>query len=69
MAAVFGMDAGEIGADAGPRTIEAWDSMRHMNLVIALEEEFDVRFPDEEIEQLISLPLICLSLRELTAKA
>jgi acyl carrier protein len=69
MAMVFGVDAGDIGANAAPGTIEAWDSMRHMNLVIALEEEFGVRFGEDQIEQLISLPLICLTLRELTGQA
>jgi len=69
MAMVFGVAAHEIGANAAPGTIEAWDSMRHMNLVIALEEEFGVRFGEDQIEQLISLPLICLTLRELTGQA
>ena len=69
MAMVFGIAAKDIGANAAPGTIEAWDSMRHMNLVIALEEEFGVRFGEDQIEQLISLPLICLTLRELTGQA
>ena len=69
MAAVFGIDAAEIGPDAAPGTIEAWDSLRHMSLVIALEEEFGVRFTDADIEQMLSLPLICLTLRERTAGA
>jgi acyl carrier protein len=69
MAMVFGIDVKDIGANAAPGTIEAWDSMRHMNLVIALEEEFGVRFGEDQIEQLISLPLICLTLRELTGQA
>jgi acyl carrier protein len=65
MAAVFGVDQAAIGNDATPGTIAAWDSLRHMNLVLALEEEFDIRFPENEIEQLISFGLIELSLREL----
>lgn len=69
MAMVFGVDVKDIGANAAPGTVEAWDSMRHMNLVIALEEEFGVRFGEDQIEQLISLPLICLTLRELTGQA
>jgi acyl carrier protein len=69
MAMVFGVDVKDIAGNAAPGTIEAWDSMRHMNLVIALEEEFAVRFGEDQIEQLISLPLICLTLRELTGQA
>ena len=69
MAMVFGVSLREIGDNAAPGTIEAWDSLRHMNLVIALEQEFGVRFAEDQIEQLISLPLICLTLRELSGHA
>jgi len=65
MAAVFGVAPSQIGDDATPGVIEAWDSLRHMNLVLALEEEFGVRFPDEMVAQIISFKLIELSLREM----
>ena len=29
--------------------IETWDSLKHMNLVLALEDEFGVEFSDDEI--------------------
>jgi len=65
MARVFGVELVCIGDNASPGNIEQWDSLRHMNLVLALEDEFNVRFPDDQVEQLISFPLIELSLREL----
>ena len=65
MGAVFGINPETIDADASAGNIERWDSMRHMNLVLALEDEFGVRFPDDQVEQLISYRLIELSLREL----
>lgn len=68
MGAVFGIDPASIGADASPGNIEEWDSLRHMSLVLALEEEFGVRFPEEELDQLISLQLIELSLNQLLGK-
>ena len=64
MGAVFEVDPAGIADDAGPGVIEKWDSLRHMSLVLALEEEFGVRFPDDAIEQLISFKLIELNLRE-----
>lgn len=67
MAAVFEMDKAEIGTDATPGQIVQWDSLRHMNLVLALEEEFAVRFPEEQVEQLVSFELIELSLKELSS--
>lgn len=65
MGAVFGIDPTTIGDDATLGNIEQWDSLRHMNLVLALEDEFGVRFSDDQVEQLISFRLIELSLREL----
>ena len=69
MAAVFEMDPATIDDDASAGRIEHWDSLRHMNLVLALEEEFDVRFPEDQVEQLVSFRLIELSLKELTPSA
>lgn len=68
MGAVFGIDPAAISDDATPGNIEQWDSLRHMNLVLALEDEFGVRFRDDQMEQLISFRLIELSLRELSPR-
>jgi acyl carrier protein len=67
MASVFGIEAGAIDEDASPGAIEQWDSLRHMNLVLALEEEFDVRFSEEQIEELLSFALVRTTLQELLA--
>jgi acyl carrier protein len=65
MAAVFEMDVKDIPDDVAPEVVEEWDSLRHMNLVLALEEEFNIRFPDEQIEQLINIEQIEFSINEL----
>ena len=44
--------------------IGTWDSLNHMNLIVALEEEFDVTFDEEEINEMISLELIELILKQ-----
>jgi acyl carrier protein len=33
--------------------IENWDSLRHLNLIIELESEYDVSFEPEEISEMI----------------
>lgn len=68
MGAVFGIAPADIDEQASPGRIEQWDSLRHMNLVLALEEEFDVRFPEDKIEHLLSFPLIELTIKELGVK-
>lgn len=65
LAAVLLMEVEDIPENAAPGILEKWDSLRHMNLVMSLEEEFDVRFPDAQIEELINLDLIELSINEL----
>jgi acyl carrier protein len=52
---IFGVPARKITADSSPETIENWDSMQHLNLVLALEEKFGLQLDPEEIEQMKSV--------------
>jgi acyl carrier protein len=61
---VFGLPIEEIRPDSSPDNIETWDSLQHLNLVLALEQEFGVQFSPEEIEQLLSVELVAALLRE-----
>ena len=63
---VLNLPAGAITEESSPRTVEGWDSLGHMNLMLALEEEFGVQFSDERILQLLSVGAIVQALRELT---
>jgi acyl carrier protein len=38
-----------INDDSSPETIETWDSLQHMNLILSLEETFDLQFSDEQV--------------------
>jgi acyl carrier protein len=49
---IFGIPADKITAESSPETIENWDSMQHLNLVLAIEEKFGVQFEPEDIEQM-----------------
>ena len=64
MSSVFGIDISEINDDSSPDTIEVWDSLKHMNLVVVLEEEFNVEFSDEEIGDMLNVKLIVAILKE-----
>ena len=65
MADIFELDAANIPDDASPGVIENWDSIRHMNLIVALEEEFDVRCNDTDIVDVITIPLIESIIKEM----
>jgi acyl carrier protein len=49
---IFGIPANKITAESSPETIENWDSMQHLNLVLAIEEKFGVQLEPEDIEQM-----------------
>ena len=65
MSSVFNVPKGEIQSDASPDTINSWDSLRHMDLIIGLEEEFDIEFDDENIGNLLNYDLIKKHIKEL----
>jgi len=49
---VFAIPRDRLSPDSSPETIESWDSIQHLNLVLALEEKFQVQLSPEEIEQM-----------------
>ena len=55
---VFGVPTGSIDDDSSPDIIESWDSMSHLNLILALEAEFDVSLSPEDAMELLSVKLI-----------
>lgn len=63
MAAVFQVSPDEISDDSSPHDIKAWDSIKHMNLVVALEEEFDIHFEDPEIPSLVNFRIIAATVK------
>ena len=55
MGAVFGVETESIGPDTTSTTIAEWDSVRHLQLMLALEEEFGVEFEMDELASLRSV--------------
>jgi acyl carrier protein len=64
MASVLKVPVGAIGPDASMDNVPTWDSLQHMNLVLALEEEFGVSIPDEDAANVTSYALIKVVLEE-----
>ena len=52
MSAVFGISVDDINNNSSSITVKNWDSLKHMNLIIALEEEFEIEFSDDEIMEM-----------------
>ncbi len=64
---VLGVPAAAIGEDASPKTIETWDSLRQMSLIVALEAEFNVLFDDAVVTSLQSFSAIKRALSQSAA--
>jgi len=58
IADVLLIEVDQIDDNLSPETIESWDSMNQMNIVVALEEEFDIQISDEDIIEMLNLKLI-----------
>lgn len=64
IADVLETEAGAIGSDFSMDTVEQWDSLRHMTLVLAIEDGFSISIPDDEAANITSWPLIKLVVQE-----
>lgn len=49
VAAIMGVPAGGVNQDSSPASLPPWDSLRHMKLILAIEEAFGLQLSDEEI--------------------
>jgi acyl carrier protein len=52
IAAVLRIPASTLDERSSPDDVSAWDSLQHLQIILALEEEFGVRFQPEEIDHL-----------------
>jgi acyl carrier protein len=68
MSNVFEIPVEEISEDSSLDSIESWDSLRHLNLILAIEEEFGITIPDEEVGNLVNYKLIELIINEQLGK-
>ena len=64
LSAVLGLPADQINDDTSPDNVATWDSVTHLNLVLALEEAFSVSFTPEETLEMTSAKLIRMLLEE-----
>lgn len=58
VAEVLGIPVGQVTESTSADTEDAWDSLRHMNIIFALEDAFGILFTDDEINRLVSVAQI-----------
>ncbi|WP_027722761.1 acyl carrier protein [Maridesulfovibrio zosterae] len=55
----------QIDESTSSANLDKWDSLKHMNIILAVEQEFGVQFDEELMLGLISVGLIVAALNEL----
>jgi acyl carrier protein len=66
---IFGVPADKITPESSPETIENWESMQHLNLVLAIEEKFGVQLEPEDIEQMKNIGAVAALVERLQSAA
>jgi acyl carrier protein len=54
LASVMNVAPSTLTLETSRTSLEAWDSLKHMYLMLALEEEFGIEFSDAQIASLAS---------------
>jgi len=60
----LGVPSTEILPDTAFGDLPQWDSMGHMEVMMLLEEHFEIEINADTIAELTSLPAICVYLQE-----
>ena len=58
VADVLGVAPVSLTGESSPDTLPQWDSVSHLNLVVALESEFGVTLTDDDVMEMLSVSLI-----------
>ena len=58
LATILEINVSDINDKFSQKSCSNWDSLNHLNLIIALEEAFDVSFDPEEILLMIDIDKI-----------
>ena len=58
VAELFDLEPAAVDDGLTPEDVELWDSMNHLRLVSAVEEEFQIKLSMQEIESIRSLAVL-----------
>lgn len=58
MSEILGCEPHCIDEDTTMDSLEEWDSLQHLNLILALEQAFSVRFTTDEVTEMQSFEKI-----------
>jgi len=66
---LFSMPPEAITPEASPETIEQWDSMQHLNLILELEMTFGMKFTTREQAEMLSIGAVVTTIEKKLSRA
>jgi acyl carrier protein len=60
MSKVFDLDIETISENATQKDIIKWDSLNHLNLVVEIEDYYDISIEPEDISEMLSIDQILI---------
>jgi acyl carrier protein len=55
VAQVFGLQLDEVGDDCGPDSVEDWDSLGHLNLLMEIEEVYGISLSTDDALEIVDV--------------
>jgi acyl carrier protein len=69
VASVFGLSDDEVTPESSQENIADWDSVGHLKLILAIEDDFGVQFSTAQIPELTSVSAIQRALDNLKSSS
>jgi acyl carrier protein len=63
MADIFDINPRKINKSTSMNNVDTWDSLKHINLILELEQEFKISLDTKEIESMLSFDDILKTLK------
>jgi len=63
MADLFDINSKKINKSTSMDNVDSWDSLKHINLILELEQEFKISLDTKEIESMLSFDVILKTLK------
>lgn len=64
VAGVLGVPLDRVTSETTMDDLDEWDSLAQMNIVLGIEEEWNIVVPDEDVASIVSVSLIDLLIDE-----
>ena len=58
LSSILNVRRDQLGPESSQESVKEWDSVKHMYVMFALEEEFDIEFTDDELVKLSSASVL-----------